>query len=279
MVSADLETERKKRKSGPPRPVKQPVETGKGLLGTGGNALSSTKKLSLPSPLRSRMEGSFNADLSGIRLYESPSVSRHGFEAVAQGGTIGFAPGHFRPETASGRSVIGHEISHVVSQARGESSGAGGRLLHSSMLEHRADRQGARAASGLSVGGERILVGSGNPANAPAQGIIMKSDKMKVVNKAPFIREGVWKRGLDDMFLLREKLVDEAEKAPTGSAPAQQRRSKKNKLVGAEVPCEFCGTTNPFSPRTWYASIDVFCCVACKAKLDDACRTFKGHGQ
>lgn len=68
-------------------------------------------------------------------------------------------------------------------------------------------------------------------------------------------------------------------KRKQGVGNHKQRRSKKNKLVGAEVPCEFCGTTNPFSPRTWYASIDVFCCVACKAKLDDACRTFKGHGQ
>ncbi|HPD89492.1 MAG TPA: DUF4157 domain-containing protein [Oscillospiraceae bacterium] len=227
MVSADLETERKKRKSGPPRPIKQPAETGKGLLGTGGNALSAVKKLSMPSSLRSRMEGSFNADLSGVRLYESPSVEHHGFEAVAQGSTIGFAPGRFRPETASGRSVIGHEVSHVVSQARGESSGAGGRLLHSSMLEHRADAQGTRAASGLSVGGERIHVGAGNSANAPAQGIITKSDKMKIVNKAPFVREGVWKRGLDDMFVLRVKLVDEAEKAPTGSSPAPSRHKSK----------------------------------------------------
>jgi hypothetical protein len=79
----------KKRKSGPPRPIKQPAETGKGLLGTGGNALSAVKKLSMPSSLRSRMEGSFNADLSGVRLYESPSVEHHGFEAVAQGSTIG----------------------------------------------------------------------------------------------------------------------------------------------------------------------------------------------
>ncbi len=227
MVSADLESERKKRESESPRPVKQPLETGKGLLGTGGNALSAMKKLSMPVSLRSRMEGSFNADLSGIRLYESPSVERHGFEAVAQGSTIGFAPGRFRPETASGRSVIGHELSHVVSQARGESSGSDGRLLHSSMLEHRADAQGARAASGLSVGGGRVRVGSGNSLGFPAQGILTKSDKMKIVNKAPFVREGVWKRGLDDMFVLRAKLVDEAEKAPTGSAPAQTRKSKK----------------------------------------------------
>lgn len=227
MVSADLESERKKRESESPRPVKQPPETGKGLLGTGGNALSAMKKLSMPVSLRSRMEGSFNADLSGIRLYESPSVERHGFEAVAQGSTIGFAPGRFRPETASGRSVIGHELSHVVSQARGESSGSGGRLLQSSMLEHRADAQGTRAASGLSVGGGRVRVGSGNSPSAPAQGILTKSDKMKVVNKAPFVREGVWKRGLDDMFVLREKLVDEAEKAPTGSAPTRTHKSKK----------------------------------------------------
>jgi hypothetical protein len=123
--------------------------------------------------------------------------------------------------------VIGHEVSHVVSQARGKSSGAGGRLLHSSMLEHRADAQGTRAASGLSVGGERIHVGAGNSANAPAQGIITKSDKMKIVNKAPFVREGVWKRGLDDMFVLRVKLVDEAEKAPTGSSPAPSRHKSK----------------------------------------------------
>lgn len=234
MVSADLEAERKKRKRESPQQTKTAAETGKGLLGTGGNALSAMRTLHMPASLRSRMEGSFHADLSGLRLYENPSVERHGFEAVAQGGTIGFAPGHFRPETDSGRGVIGHEIAHVVSQARGESAGAGGRLLHSAMLEHRADAAGGRAAAGLSVGGGTVHVGGGNSANAPAQGIIMKSDKMKVVNKAPYIREGVWKRGLDDMFLLRAKLVDEAEKAPTGSAPTQQhgrvRTGKRDRL-------------------------------------------------
>ena len=234
MASVDLETEKKKWKKGSVRPTKTAAETGKGLLGTGGNALSAMRKLSMPAPLRSRMEGSFHADLSGLHLYENPSVERHGFEAVAQGGTIGFAPGHFRPETDAGRGVIGHEIAHVVSQARGESAGAGGRLLHSGMLERRADAEGGRAAAGLSVGGGTVHVGAGNSADAPAQGIIMKSDKMKTVNKAPYVREGVWKRGLDDMFLLREKLVEEAEKAPTGSAPARQsgrvRTGKRDRL-------------------------------------------------
>ena len=45
-------------------------------------------------------------------------------EAVAQGSNIAFAPGKLDFTSAHGQALLGHEISHVASQVRGESRAA-----------------------------------------------------------------------------------------------------------------------------------------------------------
>ena len=45
-------------------------------------------------------------------------------EAVAQGSNIAFAPGKLDFTSAHGQALLGHEISHAASQARGESRAA-----------------------------------------------------------------------------------------------------------------------------------------------------------
>ena len=106
-------------------------------------------RVDLPEAMREKMESAFGADLSAVKLYESEAVGEAGAEAVARGGEIAFAPGMLDFSSFGGQALLGHEISHVVSQARGEVTGSG--FLNDHALEARADREGAMAAAGQTV--------------------------------------------------------------------------------------------------------------------------------
>ena len=107
------------------------------------------RPVDLPGAIRAKMEHAFGADLSSVKLYESQSVADAGAQAVTQGSRITFAPGRLDLSSTSGQALLGHELSHVVSQARGQVSGSG--FLDSPAMEARADREGAMAAAGQSV--------------------------------------------------------------------------------------------------------------------------------
>jgi len=106
-------------------------------------------RVDLPDAMRSKMENAFGADLSAVKLYESQAVADVGSQAITQGADIAFAPGLLDFSSFGGQALLGHEISHVVSQARGEVTGGG--FLHDVSLEARADREGAMAAAGQTV--------------------------------------------------------------------------------------------------------------------------------
>ena len=103
----------------------------------------------LPEAMRTKMENAFGADFSNLNIYESEKVAEGGAQAVTQGNTIAFAPGAFNPYSPHSEALLGHELSHVVSQARGESRGNG--LVDNAYLEAKADREGVMAAAGQQV--------------------------------------------------------------------------------------------------------------------------------
>ena len=94
------------------------------------------------------MENAFG-DLSTIKLYKSQAVADAGAQAVAQRNNIAFAPGETDFSTRRGQKLLGHELSHIKSQARGEVTGSG--FLNDRTMEARADREGAMAAAGEQV--------------------------------------------------------------------------------------------------------------------------------
>ena len=106
-------------------------------------------RVDLPDAMRSKMEDAFGADLSAVKVYESQTVEDVGANAITQGSNIAFAPGMLDFSSYGGQALLGHEISHVVSQARGEVTGSG--FLNDHALEARADREGAMAAAGQQV--------------------------------------------------------------------------------------------------------------------------------
>lgn len=123
----------------------------------------------LPSGVQRKMESSFGADFSGVRVHEGPQASEMGAVAYAQGSDLHFAPGQFNPGTQAGDALIGHELTHVQQQRAGRVSspqGKGAPIVADHALEAEADRAGDRAARGEPVGG---LAGSGSVAGGAIQ--------------------------------------------------------------------------------------------------------------
>ena len=73
--------------------------------------------------------------------------------AYTQGTDIHFAPGQFKPDTSAGQQLLGHELTHVIQQAKGRvqpTTEVGGMAVNDDLsLEHEADVMGAKAASVL----------------------------------------------------------------------------------------------------------------------------------
>ncbi len=136
-------------------------------------------RVDLPEVMREKMESAFGADLSAVKLYESETVADAGTNAVTQGSNIAFAPGMLDFTSYGGQALLGHEISHVVSQQRGEVSGGG--FLNDHALEARADREGAAAAAGQQVAMPEAAMSyiSAAPAAGP-----MQADKRAEKEKA-----------------------------------------------------------------------------------------------
>ncbi len=137
------------------------------------------RRVDLPDAIREKMESSFGADFSGVRLYESQTVADAGAEAMTMGSDIAFAPGQLDLASTSGQALLGHELSHVVSQARGESVGRG--FLADQGLEAQADRQGLLAAQG-----ESAYAGPVTPLSASAVPVAaagpMQAKKQSTIN-------------------------------------------------------------------------------------------------
>ncbi len=138
-------------------------------------------RIDLPEAMRAKMEAAFGMDFGNVSLYESESVADAGANAIAQGGNIAFAPGKADFNSVSGQSLLGHELSHVASQARGQVAGSG--YLDNSALEARADREGALAAQGQQVYDGPVMDAPSFSAAAPMQANKDK-EQMKAQKKA-----------------------------------------------------------------------------------------------
>ncbi len=140
------------------------------------------RRVDLPDAIREKMEASFGADFSGVKLYESQTVADAGANAMTMGSNVAFAPGQLDLTSTSGQALLGHELSHVVSQARGESAGRG--FLADSDLEAQADRQGMLAAQGESAYTGPVAPLSASAVPASAGGVAQAKKKKTIAEEA-----------------------------------------------------------------------------------------------
>ncbi len=140
------------------------------------------RRVDLPDAIREKMEASFGADFSGVKLYESQTVADAGAEAMTMGSNVAFAPGQLDLTSTAGQALLGHELSHVVSRARGESAGRG--FLADAGLEAQADRQGMLAAQGESVYTGPVSPLSASAVPASAAGVAQAKKKKDIAKDA-----------------------------------------------------------------------------------------------
>jgi hypothetical protein len=74
----------------------------------------------MPDAMRSKMEGAFGQDFSGVRVHtdaESDSLNKSiGARAFTTGSDIFFGKGEYQPDSQAGQQLMAHELTHVVQQ-------------------------------------------------------------------------------------------------------------------------------------------------------------------
>ncbi|HEX8107869.1 MAG TPA: DUF4157 domain-containing protein [Kofleriaceae bacterium] len=106
----------------------------------------------LDHAIRRTMESFFQADFSGVRVYEGPAAQAMNALAFTLGEDIHFAPGLYDPASRGGVELLGHELTHVVQQRDGRvvnPYGQGIAMVQNPELEAEADRMGQRIANEL----------------------------------------------------------------------------------------------------------------------------------
>src|SRR5580658_119660 len=108
---------------------------------------------SLDASTRSLMEPKFGFDLRAVRIHTDKRAAESARQVGALAYTVGhdvvFNTGHYQPETARGRQLIAHELTHVVQQAGAEGD-VGDRLEIADPAdanEREAERAGNRIAT------------------------------------------------------------------------------------------------------------------------------------
>jgi hypothetical protein len=101
----------------------------------------------LDAAARGFFEPRFGQDFSGVRIHNDPASASFARDINARAFTIGqhvgFASGEYAPETASGRRLLAHELTHTVQQRSGN------------MQISRTGRGAGRCAEGNSLSEER----------------------------------------------------------------------------------------------------------------------------
>lgn len=103
----------------------------------------------LPKFLREKMESAFETDFSAVRVHEDGNAEKIGALAYTRGHNLHFASGQFRPHSAEGQKVIGHELTHVMQQRAGRVKVPLNEqfpINTASELEQEANTLGAKAA-------------------------------------------------------------------------------------------------------------------------------------
>jgi len=103
----------------------------------------------LDSDTRGSLEPRFHHDFSRVRVHTDVSAGESAQEVGAAAYTVGhnivFAPGNFAPASDEGRTLLAHELAHVVQQESGDP----GRLVSApDWAEREADSAAAQVQSG-----------------------------------------------------------------------------------------------------------------------------------
>jgi hypothetical protein len=110
-----------------------PGSAGPVSVGTGGGA-------PLPASVRNFMEPRFGADFSNVRIHTGAAAAAQSAQlnanAFALGQHVFFGAGKYQPDTAAGKELIAHELTHTIQQGAAPQTGAVRRSAAPAVSEH-----------------------------------------------------------------------------------------------------------------------------------------------
>jgi hypothetical protein len=119
----------------------------------------------LEGALQEQMSASLGHDFSGVRVHtdeEADDLNQQlSAKAFTTGADIFFRRGEYNPGSASGRELIGHELTHVVQQSSGRVSGGGSGMVvrpEADAFEQEADVFGSEASQEYNIGAQQRAV-------------------------------------------------------------------------------------------------------------------------
>ncbi len=122
---------------------------------------------------RAHFEPRFGHDFSRVRVHTGPAAARSAQDLEASAYTVGpnivFGAGQFLPQTAAGRRLLSHELTHVVQQARSPARATRGLSAPGDWYE----RQAEAAADALMQGGD--IAGVLNSASAGVRPAVQRN--------------------------------------------------------------------------------------------------------
>lgn len=91
------------------------------------NLLGSSTGSPLTEPVRTEMEARMGQDFSGVRVHTGGAASESATSVQARAYTVGedivFGSGGYSPDSEHGRTLLAHELTHVVQQRSGPVAG------------------------------------------------------------------------------------------------------------------------------------------------------------
>lgn len=146
------------------------------------------------------MQRVFDADFSGVRVFQDDQAQEAGARAFARGTDLHFAPGEYSPHSSGGQALLGHELAHVAQQAEGRVSSPaqnfGGSIKEDPALEREADIMGDRAARNDGAGVGIIRPGRlALPSRTPAKPAIQRKVQMPPDSDLPSFHDHLIKSG------------------------------------------------------------------------------------
>lgn len=109
----------------------------------------------LAPAVAARASAELGHDFSSVSVHQDGKAEALGTQAFAAGDQLHFAAGAYQPESAAGRSLLGHELSHVAQQRDGRvapTGSVGGMAVNTDpALESEADTRGQKVAQGFDL--------------------------------------------------------------------------------------------------------------------------------
>jgi hypothetical protein len=208
----------------------------------------------LDSGTRGSMEKSFGADFGDVRVHQGNQAKAVGAKAYTQGSDLHFAPGQYDPKSASGKELIGHELTHVVQQrarrvvtpqTKRGGQPAAAPIQTDAGLEREADVAGAKAARGEAAGIGGGSASASATSNAPIQ---RKTDEQTTA------KAGTYEHAQEAQAMLRG---DEDPRFEQVVAALRDKKGvlRKDKGTGPFHQLSLALAGNPLDPQKYGAAV------------------------